>query len=263
MHRMSALAAAVIAVAIAGWNPSPAYPRQIVKIHVGFSPDVAEASTTILFGFTVTTPDGQVPSPATDIDLELPQGVGLGNLGLSTCTTLALEVGGREGCSPNALMGVGTAWVEVPIGEEPLVEEVKMTTFMGPPVEEHTALLFYAQGFTPVAATQIFFGQLLPSSGVYGAHLNTVVPIQPSVPGAPDVAVVRYESTLGPKDISYFRWKHGERVWYEPEGMTIPPKCPRGGFPFAAKFTFQDGSTVVAKSIAPCPRDPAQRRKSH
>jgi len=249
---------AVISV-ICGCVPACAQASQTVKLNVGFSPNEVGTSTTIIFGFQIGTTSGKVPSPVTDVNLRLPVGVGLGNLGLATCNPTALEWRGPSGCSPNALMGLGTALVEVQIGPEVIHEPVRILTFLGPPQNGHTALLFYAEGWSPVAATLVFSGVLRPDSGQFGASLNAAIPLTSSVPGAPDAAVVHVQASLGPKYLTYYRHVHGRMVGYRPEGMTIPTTCPRGGFPFAARFTFQDGTTALATSAVPCPSGHAHR----
>jgi hypothetical protein len=240
--------------------PTAGDAAEIVKLEVGFSPDRAGASTTVLFGFDITTTNGMVPSPLTNLDVQLPVGVGLGNLGLATCTPPALERAGPQGCSPNSLMGIGNAVAEVPIATENLFETVTVWTFLATPHDEHTDLLFYAEGSSPVASSVIFHGTLLPSAGQFGASLNTVIPITPSVPEAPDVAVIHMRSRLGPEGLHYYRFANGRSIRYRPEGMTLPKQCPANGFPFAATFTFQDGTTATSTATVPCP---VHGRRSH
>jgi len=48
---------------------APALAAQSVKLKVAFDPDRAGASTTIVFGFTVSGSGGQPPSPVTSTDL--------------------------------------------------------------------------------------------------------------------------------------------------------------------------------------------------
>jgi hypothetical protein len=38
----------------------------------------------------------------------------------------------------------------------------------------------------------------------------------------------------------------------------VPERCPRGGFPFSARFGFEDGSSEIASTTLPCP--PRRRR---
>jgi len=38
------------------------------------------------------------------------------------------------------------------------------------------------------------------------------------------------------------------------KGIILPKRCPRGGWPVASTFSFEDGSTVMAKRSIPCPK---------
>ncbi|HEV3071794.1 MAG TPA: hypothetical protein VGY76_10275 [Solirubrobacteraceae bacterium] len=235
--------------------PSPTTAGQLVSLKVGFSPDRLSASTTINVGFDVKTPTGQPPSPLVGISMNMPKGVNLSttSLGLAVCHPAPLEADGPEGCSPNAVMGHGTALVEVPIGPEIIHEWANVTILMGPAIDHHTTLIYYADGRTPVSAQVVFNGLLLPGSGPFGGLLNTTIPLVPSLPGAPDAAVVYVRTTFGPAGLRYYKHQHGRTVAYKPEGIEVPSTCPAGGFPFAATFSFQDGSNASANAAVPCP----------
>lgn len=88
------------------------------------------------------------------------------------------------------------------------------------------------------------------------------LPIIPSVPGAPDVAIVSLRVTLGPQGLTYYEQAEGNTFADTPKGILLPTTCPRGGFPFAATFSFLDGSRPAAKAFVPCP-DPRRRRRRH
>jgi hypothetical protein len=243
--------------------PNNGRAAETVKFGVGFSPNKLGVSTTILVRFHIGTTSGKLPSPVTNVDLRLPAGVGVGTstLGLAICSPAVIELQGVEGCSPNSFMGFGRALVKVPIGPEIVEEPVSLTILMGPPSEGHTTMLFDAEGKSPVSATLVFPGVLLRDSWPYGAHLNTVVPLTPSVPGAPDAAVINMQSGIGPRSLIYSKHVNGKIVKYRPIGMAVPETCPKGGFPFSAIFSFQDGSTVTSSSAVPCPGSHKPRRR--
>jgi hypothetical protein len=67
------------------------------------------------------------------------------------------------------------------------------------------------------------------------------------------VSIISVQSTIGPSHLTYYKHVHGKLVGYRPKGVSLPLKCPHGGFPFAAEFTFLDGSQVPATSTVPCP----------
>ncbi len=60
-------------------------------------------------------------------------------------------------------------------------------------------------------------------------------------------------TTIGPMNVTYYRQFRGKSTPYHPRGVRLPRRCPRGGFPFAANFTFQDGAHTVARTTVPCP----------
>jgi hypothetical protein len=42
----------------------------------------------------------------------------------------------------------------------------------------------------------------------------------------------------------------------------LPDRCPRGGFPFEATFTFLDHSITNARTVVPCPRSRKARNRA-
>jgi hypothetical protein len=229
------------AVAVAQSPPS-------VTLNASFSPERLGKSTTVLFGFRVRSPDGGVPSPLTSVNLLLPEGMGLAptTLGLANCYPTPLLTRGLAGCSPNAQIGSGAATVEVPFGPEILAENVNITAFVGPPVSDNLALLFYAEGNKPIIANLIF-------SGTLGGFIDTTIPPTPTLPDAADASVVQFHSSIGPAGLTYHVLVDGKSVAYHPTGMVVPVHCPANGFPFSANFTFQDGAHVSATTSTPCP----------
>jgi hypothetical protein len=59
--------------------------------------------------------------------------------------------------------------------------------------------------------------------------------------------------TLGGK-LTYYENVRCRRVAYDPAGVGLPSRCPRGGFPFVATFAFLDGGHSSAGTAVPCPR---------
>jgi hypothetical protein len=150
-------------------------------------------------------------------------------------------------------MGEGSALAEIPIGPVILQETAQVGIFRGPEQGGHLALLFYATGTTPVSAQLAFPGVLLPAPAPYGASIHIDVPLVPSLPGGPDVAVVRLHATLGPLGLTYYERVRGRLVAYKPQGILLPKKCPHGGFAFGASFGFLDGSHTNADARVQCP----------
>lgn len=225
------------------------------KLHVGFIPERLGQSTTLEFSAQISVPNGRVPPPLTELDVNYPSslGVAVGELGLATCSKKRLKTLGAGGCPADSRMGEGSATAEIPIGPEILQETAKVAILRAPEQEGHLALLFYATGETPVFAQIPFSGLLLSSPPPYGASIHINVPLVPSLPGGPDVAVIRLHATLGPHGLTYYEHLHGKLVRFKPKGILLPKRCPHGGFAFSATFAFLDGSHTTSNTRVPCP----------
>jgi hypothetical protein len=236
-----------------------------VALHTAFTPNRLGASTTIGFGFDIAGADGTVPPPLLSVSLKLPPGINYltTTLGLAICQPAALLARGTAGCPPNSRLGSGSAYVEVPFGETSGHEIPNIQAFMGPPHDDNIVVLFFADGREPVYAQLVFQGELISGTETLGGSLNTAIPLVPSVPSGPPVSIVRVRTTIGPAGLTYYERKHGRTIAFHPVGVSLPPRCPRGGFRFSAAFSFQDGSTANATSTVPCPppkRKPPKRR---
>lgn len=241
--------------------PAGAAVTEQAALHASFSPDRLGAATTIGFGFDVSTTEGLAPPPLSNINLHMPAGMDFTQttLGLAICNPATLQAHGLAGCPPNSRLGFGSASVEVPFGTGSGHELPEIQALMGPPSNGNMVVLFYANGQTPVFAQLVFKGEVLPSSGPFGSELATAVPPIPSVPNGPDVSILSVRATIGPSHLTYYKHVHGRLVPFHPTGIAIPERCPKGGFPFSADFTFQDGSHTSAATAVPCP--PRRRRR--
>lgn len=231
-----------------------AQPR--AALHVRLTPESLGHGTTIVFGFTIATSTGQVPSPLMGLDLYYPANLGIATsgLGLETCSAAILELDGPEGCPSQSQMGYGKALVEVPFGPSVLSESAQTFIFMAHLHEGHLGLIFYADGHAPISAQIVFNGLVLPAAGPFGGDLATSFPPVPTLPGAPNAAVVRLRSTIGPLHLTYFERVRGRYRSYHPRGIVLPSTCPHGGFRFAASFAFENGAHTRASTSVPCPR---------
>jgi hypothetical protein len=150
-------------------------------------------------------------------------------------------------------MSYGSALVAVPFQPVPVYEHVNITIISAPVQNGHLALLFYAEGKTPIGAEIVFPGLILPASAPYGGRVQAALPAFESDPGGPRVTVTQLRSTIGPLHVLYFEEAHGEPILYTPKGILLPKTCPHGGFPFAAEFSFLDGSHTTAHATVACP----------
>ncbi len=230
-----------------------------VKLAASFSPDRLGAGTTIKLGFHVSYPSGEMPLPATGIQFFLPRGLGIATseLGLQNCLPAQLERLGRAACPANSLMGHGSAMTAVPFGTRFVIERTAVTLFSGPVQGSDPQLLFVVVGEYPVIAEVLFSALVLPAGHGFGGLIETTLPLVPSVPEGPDVALLGLQTTIGPAGITYRESVDGRIVSFHPRGILLPKSCPRGGFPFAVRLSFSDGSSAAAHATVACPRKPA------
>lgn len=226
-----------------------------VTISAGFTPYTLGASTTVTFGFHIQSPPNTVPQPLIGINLELPHDLGAAtsDLGLSDCAPNAFYEGGIAGCPPNSLVGRAIATATVPIGPELIREQVHIGLTAAASESKNPEILYAAEGLTPVFSQLIFRGEILEADPPYGEAIDTFIPPIETLPEAPYASVISMSSTIGPKGLTYYKRSHGRRVPYQPEGIALPARCPRGGFRFAATFTFLDEATKALRLVVPCP----------
>ncbi len=252
--RTARLLALVLLLCALGAPPAGA--TQTVKLKVAFDPDRAGTRTTIIFGLSVSSPDGRLPSPVTSLDLRLPAHMGIATttLGQANCEPQNLIEYGLAGCSANARIGFGDALAIVPFGAHGIREKASINALMGPPAGEQIKVLFYAEGLTPVFAQAVFSGLVLADTSPFGERIDTTVPLVHSWPEGPNVSLVSFKSTIGPLHLTYHKQVNGRTVSYHPHGVSVPKHCPHGGYPFAADLTFEDGTATTAGARVPCPR---------
>jgi hypothetical protein len=234
-----------------------------VKLSASFSPERLGKGTTIRIGFHVANPSGEAPLAATEIQFFLPPGLGIATseLGLQNCLPAQLELLGRAGCPPNSLMGHGSATTAVPFGSHFVIEQTSVTLFSGPVQGSDPQLLFVTVGEYPVIAEVIFSALVLPAGPRFGGLIETKLPLVPSVPYGPDIALLGLQTTIGPAGITYREDIDGRIVDFRPRGILLPKSCPHGGFPFAVHLSFSDGSGASANATVPCPRTSAGARR--
>jgi hypothetical protein len=248
---LARLGALIGALTMCACSAGAAQAAQSAKLHVSLSPERLGASTTISFGFQITAPGAALPAALTLLDVRLPPGMGVDTRGLATCTPAALAHGPR-GCSRNSQVGSGSIDVRVPLGNATRPEIAALTVFNGPRKGGHTTLLFYAIGRLPIATQLVFTGVIVRGSS--GESIQAAIPLIPTLPEAPDAAIVAMRSTLGTRQLAYYRTVGRRRVRFTPKGATLPARCPAGGFPFSVAFGFNDATTATAAATVGCPR---------
>jgi len=245
-----------VIVAAAVVSPTRSVAGTSATLHVALTPEHLGRGTTIEFGFDLAGPAGGVPEPVTTISLFYPRGFGIltSGLGHAICTTATLEVRGPPGCPSRSLMGFGTATGAIQVGDQRIDEKALTAVYLAPFQNGEIALLFFLDAYTPLLAERIFDGVLQSAQPPFGGALTIDVPAIEGFPEGPDVALVKLRSTLGPLGITYYEHLRGHFVPYQPSGIVLPLRCPNGGFPFAARFTFANGHRVTVTRKVSCPR---------
>jgi hypothetical protein len=252
---------ALAAVLLCLYPATTASAAQAVALGAAFAPYRLGAPTTIELNLQIQAPAGQIPSALTEVEVRYPENLGFdfSGLGLAVCSPATVAAAGTGGCPADSIMGRGDALAQLRFGPQLVSESASISIARAADEEGHIALLLYASGPSPVNTQILSPAQLLPAGPPFGGRLHMQLPLIPSVPGAPDVAIVSLRVSIGPQGLTYYEQTEGSTLAYIPKGIPLPTTCPRGGFPFAATFSFLDGSHPVAKAIVPCP-DPRGRR---
>jgi hypothetical protein len=179
-------------------------------------------------------------------------GIATTTLGQANCEPPQLIQGGLHGCSANARIGGGEATAVVPVGTQLVQEKALLTALMGPPVEDRLEVLFYVEALSPVFAQLVLPSVVEGDRAPYGEQLDTQVPLVQAWPDGPDLALETFSSTIGPLHLTYHRQVGGRTIFYHPNGIRLPQTCPKGGFPFGALLSFDDGKHTEAVYRVPC-----------
>jgi len=181
-------------------------------------------------------------------------GFAASSLGLEPCQPELLARAGPEGCPVDSRIGFGSALAEVP-AQSTIQEHARVTVLLGPYDGEEMTVLFFVEGRWPANREIVLTAHLLGIANPDGATLLTEVPSLPVWPLGPDIGLTRLESTIGPAGPTYYRRVHGRTVAFQPRGVSLPRRCPSGGFRVSAVFDWWTiGGAASASTRVPCPR---------
>ena len=253
----------IVACLASACLPARALATPAVSLHAAFAPETLGHSTTVNFRVQIAPTTELLPPPLTEADISYPAGldISLSGLGIETCSAQTLELSGPQGCPADSLMGEGRAIAEFPVKGEVFREAAQIAIVRTAEQEGHLAMLLYVYDETAVSAQLILPSQALPDVRPFGGRLEIQVPLVTTLPEAPDLAVAEIQLVLGPKDLVYYERAHGKEIHYQPTGIKLPGRCPRGGFPFAIELGFLGGSHAGGRTAVPCPVRVARRRR--
>lgn len=248
------LVASCLALLAAG-GPATANAQTTATIAPSLAPDQLGARASLTLSARYAAPTGEELQPVRQAILRLPAGLAIDVPKLGSCLAGRLEALGPSACPRASRLGGGSALVEGMLGSTLVDEPVALAAFVGPLDDRgDPTFLVLGQGTAPVASQLLMSGTSLPDRAPYGERLAMTVPPLPTVPPAPDASVARLSLTVGSS-----AGAPGRRA----NAVLVPRKCPQGGFPFAARFTYADGSHDEARAAVPCPRRPRTRASAH
>jgi hypothetical protein len=238
MRRLSAflIALGLCALALPGLvsaAPQVTFKAAMVPI-VGFphTGNVLRAGAAVQIEYTIsgTESRGGVPQPLTGVNLYLPTGFRVHPGGLATCSVQMLEMDGPHGCPPGSAAGpVG----QVLAGREPVPEAGTIESFYLPGGE----LEFFTEAHSPFLVEIFTHAHFVNLAGGGGFGPEVIADVSTHDVEEPSTEKVNVK--LGSA------YRTGGRAHYN---LTLPKKCPRGGFPIKAELKFAAHQGTVPSS---------------
>lgn len=194
--------------------------------------------------FTEESSEVGVPAPVRHALLRFPVGLNIEIPQLRSCSAARLRTRGPNSCPPQSHLGNGEALAEVHAGSQVLTEHVRLWVFLGPLHNLSPTFLILGRGYTPFNEQVVISGSVVPDNSPFGEDLSMAIPLIPTLPLEPDASIVSMSLLVGSTTAGA---SHSTTV-------VVPRHCPAAGLPFAATFTYADGSTGEAAATARCPR---------
>jgi hypothetical protein len=267
MKRIRTTMAALFAAALAGSalglvtaSVAQAEGETVTITEAGFSPDRLGVPINV-FGRATIGSTSPVPSPITHVNVMGPAGVTLDLRGTGTCSVATLENIGPEACPANSKAGFGGGEGAYELAGEVIHESFTLDFFLINNHPGHEEMAIYLDGASPVSIEIVFIATVIHEPKPYGLGFSLDVPLIKVLPEASDASAINSFLTLGAKNVAYYRKVHGKRKLFHVKGIIAPKTCPRGGWPVASEFTFEDGETVTAKRKIPCPKGKKKHKK--
>jgi hypothetical protein len=232
--------AATTALALAA--SAGAHPAASISPVLRFGPHNSGA-----LNFTIDFSDEEsetgVPSPVKRTLLRFPAGLNVEIPLLRSCDAGRLRAHGPSACPPQSHIGSGHALAEVHAGSQTIAEHVTLWVFLGPLHNLSPTFLILGRGYTPFNERVVITGSSVSDSLPFGEDLVMTLPPISTLPLEPHASIVSMSLLVGSTS------PHAPRA----ATVVVPRYCPAGGFPFAAAFTYADGSTGQASATAHCP----------
>jgi hypothetical protein len=207
--------------------PTPAPAATTATISAAVSPDRLGARGALSVAIHLSGNELGLPTPLRRAVVRFPAGMSLEIPHLRSCSIARLQSVGASECPRQSKLGEGHALVETHPASETIAENVELSAFLGPPHHLQPTLALLGEGTTPLAVRLVVSGAVLADRAPYGEKLVMSIPPIPTVPLEPDASIVDLSLTVGTK-------RHARAA----NVIVVPKRCPAGGFPFAADFTY-------------------------
>lgn len=230
-----------------------AWAAEALTVHARFTPDKLGASTNLSLTANFSSNTAGPPSPVRKFTMYAPAGMIVDARGAGTCSSQILEKAGPSGCPEDSRAGFGggVGLVELPSG--PVRESYTLDFFFAPKSHGHLVLLVYGSARAPLTVELVVVAREVPAPKPYGLGFTVEVPPISTFPGAPDASIESVFATLGAANVAYYENMHGKRRLVPVKGLTVPKRCPAGGFAAEGIIDFADGSTLTVNPTIPCP----------
>jgi hypothetical protein len=212
------------------------------------------AGGTLSVKSSVTDSLGGIPSPLTQLVIDIPPGVGYNWATTPVCPVATIQAATGStppsGCPAGSKIGSGTATIQAQLGTSALVESAVLDIFL----TQRSPVTYYvwSNGTTPIEETLVFPGTYTPTSAPYSEKIFVNVPPIPTVPGGPNASVTALNFTVGGNHTALVK-QGRKKVKKSLPLFVLPKKCPGGTLPYAATASFADQTTVALTGKVACP----------
>jgi hypothetical protein len=240
-RRARSLASCAACACVCAGLVTPAFAETSASIQPSFRPYRLGTSAAATISLRFSGGVDHVPAPLSGMVLRLPAGLSIDLTGVATCQPSRLRRSGAAGCPSASRIGRGHALLEVHAGSQTLPEDSTISVFRGPDRGNRPTFEIFGHGETPLDESTISTAVLQRDAAPYGSKLSVSVPPIPTIVYEPNASFSSLSLTIGAS------------AGRSRSLVSIPRRCPRGGFPFAASFTFADRSSASASVRLSCP----------
>ncbi|MDO8209193.1 hypothetical protein [Conexibacter sp. CPCC 206217] len=234
------LAALGVTAASAQAADPPKPVDMVQNLRVTISPaksGTSRAPKAASIGVTIQSPTSE-PATTETVSVSFGKGVEFNNRAFPTCSLQTINANrSLSKCPRGSIVGKGTARAIGFLNGTRVPETLRVTAVNSP----GNTLQLYVAGTNPLPIAAPITGRLVKASGKYGYKLNVRLPqdLQEVIPGTAWAPLVYFHVDV--KATTTVR--RGGKSTKVPYVQTV--KCPSGGWPFEAAFTFDQAAPFI------------------